>query len=89
MIVDSLVADPHPVFPTRGLFVFGCARVMSGAISELRNIVYASVRYSGATSLLFYNSKVSANAERRVALGVFDHLQNLSLSFHIRRETGS
>jgi ATP-binding cassette subfamily B protein len=32
---------------------------------------------------------VSAETERRIALETFSHLQNLSLSFHLQRETGA
>lgn len=33
--------------------------------------------------------QVSANTERLVALETFEHLQSLSLQFHLKRETGS
>lgn len=32
---------------------------------------------------------MSANTERLVALETFEHLQSLSLGFHLQRETGS
>ena len=35
------------------------------------------------------SSYVSANTERLVALETFEHLQSLSLGFHLQRETGS
>jgi len=52
---------------------YGLLRVMSSALAELRNAVFA---------------KVQARAARRVALRVFEHLHALSMRFHMDRATG-
>jgi ATP-binding cassette subfamily B protein len=55
------------------LLGYGILRVMSSALAELRNAVFA---------------KVQARAGRRVALEVFEHLHALSMRFHMDRATG-
>lgn len=52
---------------------YGLLRVMSSALAELRNAVFA---------------KVQARAARRVALRVFRHMHGLSMRFHMDRATG-
>ena len=52
---------------------YGLLRVMSSALAELRNAVFA---------------KVQARAARRVALSVFRHMHALSMRFHMDRATG-
>jgi len=51
----------------------GLARVGAGVFSELRNAVFANV---------------AQGAIRRVARGVFTHLLNLDVGFHLTRQTG-
>ncbi|MCA3284997.1 MAG: ABC transporter ATP-binding protein/permease [Roseomonas sp.] len=59
--------------PVALLVGYGLLRVMSSALGELRNAVFA---------------KVQARAGRRVALDVFRHLHALSMRFHMDRATG-
>jgi ATP-binding cassette subfamily B protein len=59
--------------PVALIIGYGLLRVMSSALAELRNAVFA---------------KVQARAARRVALRVFEHLHALSLRFHMDRATG-
>ncbi|BDG74826.1 ABCB family ABC transporter ATP-binding protein/permease [Roseomonas fluvialis] len=59
--------------PVALLLAYGILRVMSSALAELRNAIFA---------------KVQARAGRRVALEVFEHLHALSMRFHMDRATG-
>jgi ABC-type transport system involved in Fe-S cluster assembly fused permease/ATPase subunit len=59
--------------PVALLLAYGVLRVMSSALAELRNAIFA---------------KVQARAGRRVALEVFEHLHALSMRFHMDRATG-
>lgn len=52
---------------------YGLLRLFSTLFGELRDAVFA---------------KVTQRAIRRVALQVFEHLHNLSLRFHLERQTG-
>lgn len=73
-VVDSL---NHPqamlVVPVALLLGYGALRLASTVFSDLRDIVFA---------------KVTQRAIRRVGLEVFRHLHNLSLRFHLERQTG-
>lgn len=71
--VDSL-DGLDPSFPVYAILVYGVASFLNTACDQLRDIFFAYV---------------SANTERLVALETFEHLQSLSLQFHLRRETGA
>ncbi len=73
--VDAL---SHPAgvaiaVPTMLIVAYGAARVLSQAMGELRQMVFA---------------KVAQNAVHVVALETFRHLHRLSLRFHLDRQTG-
>ncbi len=55
------------------ILAYGAARVIAIAGNELRDALFA---------------KVAQNAMRTLALGVFRHLHQLSLRFHLERQTG-
>ncbi len=59
--------------PVGMILAYGAARVLSQMFAELRDFVFA---------------RVQARAIRTVALGVFRHLHELSLRFHLERHTG-
>ena len=61
-------------FPLGLLLAYGLARLMSVLFGELRDLVFG---------------RVSERAMRRMALRVFEHLHQLSLSFHLDRQTGA
>ena len=61
------------VVPVALLLGYGALRLASTVFSDLRDIVFA---------------KVTQRAIRRVGLEVFRHLHNLSLRFHLERQTG-
>ena len=73
-IVDAL--DPAQsvlALPVFFLIAFGLLRLGNALFGELRDAVFA---------------KVTQRSIRRVALKVFEHLHNLSLRFHLERQTG-
>lgn len=74
-IVDDMTGDVNPVIvmPAGLIVAFGVARVLTQAFAELRDAVFA---------------KVGQNAIRQVALSTFQHLHQLSLRFHMDRQTG-
>ncbi|KAK4047159.1 Iron-sulfur clusters transporter atm1, mitochondrial [Microbotryomycetes sp. JL201] len=79
-IIDALNAEIDPttaggVFAVAGTVIvgYGLARIFSTVFSELRNAVFANV---------------AQGAIRRVARGVFQHLLNLDIGFHLTRQTG-
>ncbi len=74
-IVDDMTGDVNPVIvmPAGLIIAFGVARVLTQAFAELRDAVFA---------------KVGQNAIRQVALSTFQHLHQLSLRFHMDRQTG-
>ena len=61
------------IFPLWTIIIYGALRFSGNFFSQLRDIFFASV---------------SAETERRAAVETFEHLQKLSLSFHLKRETG-
>jgi ATP-binding cassette subfamily B protein len=61
------------VVPVALIVAYGLVRVASSAFGELRDALFA---------------KVGQRAIRRVALETFDHLNHLSLRFHLDRRTG-
>ncbi|SCZ88442.1 BZ3500_MvSof-1268-A1-R1_Chr2-1g04413 [Microbotryum saponariae] len=79
-IIDTLNVEIDPttgggVFAIAGTVIvgYGLARIGAGVFSELRNAVFANV---------------AQGAIRRVAHGVFTHLLNLDVQFHLTRQTG-
>jgi ABC-type multidrug transport system fused ATPase/permease subunit len=61
-------------FSIRSFILFSFATILNGCASHLRDMCFANV---------------SAETERSIGLDTFRHLQKLSLSFHLRRETGA
>ena len=73
-IVDNLSAkDVVLILPLALLLGYGALRLGSTLFNELRDAIFA---------------KVTQSSIRRVALKVFHHLHNLSLRFHLERQTG-
>ena len=73
-IVDSLdQTNIVLVLPLGLLFAYGLLRLSSSFFNELRDAVFAKVRY---------------HAMHLIALGVFKHLHTLDLSFHLDRRIG-
>ena len=66
--------DIEPRLPVRWIVLYGVIRFAANLFQQLRDVLFAAV---------------GAETERRVALETFHHLQSLSLSFHLQRETGS
>ena len=64
----------EPRLPVRWIVLYGVIRFAANLFQQLRDVFFAAV---------------GAETERRVALETFHHLQSLSLSFHLQRETGS
>lgn len=75
-IVDSLQAKPEQVLvlPVILLLGYGALRLASALFNELRDTVFARVRY---------------HAMRKMSLRVLEHLHKLSLRFHLERKTGA
>ena len=75
-IVDAFdTADGRTLaLPVVFLLAYGALRMISSLFNELRDAVFARVRY---------------RAMRRLSLKVLAHLHHLSLRFHIARETGA
>ncbi|RUA04416.1 MAG: metal ABC transporter permease [Gammaproteobacteria bacterium] len=73
-IVDALdKPDILVILPLGLLFSYGLLRLSSALFNELRDAVFARVRY---------------HAMHLIALGVFKHLHTLDLSFHLDRRIG-
>ncbi len=73
-IVDTLSTGGAVVaMPAALLIGYGLLRLSTTVFTELREFVFA---------------KVTQRAVRRIALEVFTHLHNLSLRFHLERQTG-
>ncbi len=73
-IVDSLdQTNVLLILPLGLLFAYGSLRLASSLFNELRDAVFAKVRY---------------HAMHLIALGVFKHLHTLDLSFHLDRRIG-
>ncbi|MDD3883684.1 MAG: ABC transporter ATP-binding protein/permease [Gallionella sp.] len=73
-IIDALDAKQAVLMvPVMLIVGYGVLRLFSTLFGELRDAVFA---------------KVTQRAIRRVALQVFEHLHNLSLRFHLDRQTG-
>jgi ATP-binding cassette subfamily B protein len=73
-IVDAM-SQPKAllVVPVMLIIGYGLLRLFSTLFGELRDAVFA---------------KVTQRAIRRVAIRVFEHMHNLSLRFHLERQTG-
>jgi len=73
-IVDSLsVKNQVLVLPIVLLLGYGALRFATSLFGELRDVVFA---------------KVTQNSIRRITIKVFRHLHELSLRFHLERQTG-
>ena len=73
-IVDGLDASRHAlVLPIAMLLAYGALRMGSSLFNELRDAVFARVRY---------------HAMRRISQRVLRHLFTLSLRYHLDRKTG-
>jgi len=74
-IVDKLDVQPGGVLvlPLALLISYGAVRLVSSLFNELRDAVFARVRY---------------HAMRRVSARVLQHLHFLSLRYHLERKTG-
>lgn len=74
-IVDGLQDETTLiVLPITLLLIYGLLRLSSSLFNELRDVVFARVRY---------------RAMRQLASEVLTHLHNLSLDFHLSRKTGA
>jgi ATP-binding cassette subfamily B protein len=65
--------DERIVLPFALILSYGVARVLVQAFGELRDVIF---------------SNVAQSAQRRIALKTFQHLHQLSLAFHLSRQTG-
>ncbi|WP_456378048.1 ABCB family ABC transporter ATP-binding protein/permease [Thiolapillus sp.] len=74
-IVDALESQPGRVLilPLSLLLAYGALKLSASLFNELRDVVFAKVRY---------------RAMRRLSTRVLEHLHNLSLRFHLERQTG-
>ncbi len=75
-IVDALENRPGQMLmlPLSLLLAYGALKLSASLFNELRDIVFAKVRY---------------RAMRRLSTRVLEHLHNLSLRFHLERQTGA
>ncbi|EDN65854.1 ABC transporter [Beggiatoa sp. PS] len=75
-IVDVLDKTQHaaPILPIVLLLTYGILRLSSSLFNELRDVIFARVRY---------------RAMRRLSNNVLTHLHKLSLRFHLERQTGA
>ncbi len=75
-IVDTLdkAQDAAPILPIILLLAYGILRLFSSLFNELRDAIFARVRY---------------RAMRRLSNKVLKHLHDLSLRFHLERQTGA
>ncbi len=73
-IVDGLnVQSSLLVLPVGALLGYGLVRLASGVLGELRDVLFA---------------RVTVGAVERISSQVFEHLLQLSLRFHMDRQTG-
>ena len=75
-IVDAFEATPNQVLvlPISLLVAYGALKLSSSLFNELRDVVFARVRY---------------RAMRRLSTKVLDHLHRLSLRYHLGRQSGA
>lgn len=73
--VDALDPQQQDIIylPVMMLIAYGLLRLASSVFSELRDALFA---------------KVIFRSVRRIATTIFEHLHNLSLRFHLQRQTG-
>ncbi len=72
--IDQLSSkDLALVVPVGLVIAYGLARIMVQIFGELRDTIFSSV---------------AQNAQRKIALETFKHLHELSLEFHLSRQTG-
>ena len=77
-LIDAMAFKPNDpmvviVVPVSLLLVYGVLRLSVSAFTELRELVFA---------------KATQGAARQIALETFQHLHELSLRFHLERQTG-
>jgi ATP-binding cassette subfamily B protein len=77
-LIDAMAFKPNDpmaviVVPVSLLLVYGVLRLSVSAFTELRELVFA---------------KATQGAARQIALETFQHLHDLSLRFHLERQTG-
>jgi len=73
-MIDGLSSTQQALaLPTLLLLLYGTLRFSTSLFTELREILFA---------------RVTQRAVRRIALEVFRHLHELSLRFHLQRQTG-
>ncbi|MDS4013880.1 MAG: ABC transporter ATP-binding protein/permease [Candidatus Accumulibacter sp.] len=73
-MIDSLSGSEQALaLPVLLLILYGCLRFSTSLFTELREILFA---------------RVTQRAVRRIALEAFRHLHELSLRFHLQRQTG-
>ncbi|MDA0237898.1 MAG: ABC transporter ATP-binding protein/permease, partial [Proteobacteria bacterium] len=73
-VVDSLSSQSQVIFlPFALLLSYGALRMCAVVFAALRDVVFV---------------KVTSRATRKIALKVFRHLHDLSLKFHLGRQTG-
>ena len=75
-LVDALQTQPQAALglPIALLLGYGALRLASALFNELRDTIFARVRY---------------HAMRKVSVKVLEHLHQLSLRFHLERKTGA
>ncbi|MGV6826635.1 MAG: ABCB family ABC transporter ATP-binding protein/permease [bacterium] len=75
-IVDTLESKPEQVLvlPVMLLLAYGVLKLSASLFNELRDVVFAKVRY---------------RAMRRLTTSLLRHLHQLSLGFHLSRKTGA
>ena len=75
-IVESLDrnADQVVMLPVLLLLAYGVLRFINSGFNELRDVIFARVRY---------------HAMRELSVTTLQHLHNLSLRFHLERNTGA
>ncbi|HMI96289.1 MAG TPA: ABC transporter ATP-binding protein/permease [Micropepsaceae bacterium] len=74
-VIDSLTTRPNAVLvvPIALIIGYGLVRVASSATTEIRDMIFA---------------KVQERALRLISVSVLKHLHDLSLRFHLERQTG-
>ncbi len=72
-VIDGLSAPGMAVVPVAALAAYGGARLGAAAFTELRDAVFA---------------RVGQRAARVTARGIYAHLFELSLAYHLERRTG-
>ena len=74
-IVDSLNSENTLLILPLGLLIaYGLLKLTTAFFSELRDVLFAKVRY---------------HAVYKISVRVLDHLHKMSLRFHLERQTGS